>query len=174
MHFRFDEELLHLPVHVRICVYLQLVFGNCGVHQGISQGKAYIDMSTVDVETITDVHEASPISTMFSLLCSSCLDHNLPVENVITFCTKHVPKSYSYFLQKIHCMLKHVAEFELFFLSIETIHANVTVTKSHYITIKSEMPNFKDFSFDNISSDEKFVSVMQICHQICVRVVTPA
>ncbi|KAI0210115.1 hypothetical protein LSAT2_005119 [Lamellibrachia satsuma] len=35
-----------------------LVFGNCGVLQGIGPGKAYIDMSTVDVETITDVHEA--------------------------------------------------------------------------------------------------------------------
>ncbi|ELU08924.1 hypothetical protein CAPTEDRAFT_178346 [Capitella teleta] len=35
-----------------------LVFGNCGVLQGICQGKAYVDMSTVDVDTITDVHEA--------------------------------------------------------------------------------------------------------------------
>jgi len=35
-----------------------LVFGNGGVLQGISQGKAYVDMSTVDVDTITDVHEA--------------------------------------------------------------------------------------------------------------------
>lgn len=35
-----------------------LVFGNCGVLQGISQGKGYVDMSTVDSETITDVNEA--------------------------------------------------------------------------------------------------------------------
>ena len=34
------------------------MFGNGGVLQGISQGKAYVDMSTVDVDTITDVHEA--------------------------------------------------------------------------------------------------------------------
>jgi len=35
-----------------------LVFGNCGVLQGISESKAYVDMSTVDVETMTDVCEA--------------------------------------------------------------------------------------------------------------------
>ena len=35
----------------------QLVFGPSGVLQGISQGKGYVDMSTVDVETIVDVHE---------------------------------------------------------------------------------------------------------------------
>jgi 3-hydroxyisobutyrate dehydrogenase-like beta-hydroxyacid dehydrogenase len=35
-----------------------LVFGNSGVLQGISQNKAYVDMSTVDVETMTDVCEA--------------------------------------------------------------------------------------------------------------------
>ncbi|ESO02559.1 hypothetical protein HELRODRAFT_106726 [Helobdella robusta] len=35
-----------------------LVFANCGVLQGISPGKGYVDMSTVDVETIKDVQEA--------------------------------------------------------------------------------------------------------------------
>lgn len=41
-----------------ICVVpLQLVFGSCGVLQGISKGKGFVDMSTVDVETITDVSE---------------------------------------------------------------------------------------------------------------------
>jgi 3-hydroxyisobutyrate dehydrogenase-like beta-hydroxyacid dehydrogenase len=35
-----------------------LVFGNSGVLQGIGPGKGYIDMSTVDVDTITDVSEA--------------------------------------------------------------------------------------------------------------------
>jgi len=35
----------------------QLVFGNCGVLQGISQGKGFVNMSTVDVETSTDVCE---------------------------------------------------------------------------------------------------------------------
>jgi len=39
-----------------ICV-CQLVFGNSGVLQGISSGKAYVDMSTVDLETISDVCE---------------------------------------------------------------------------------------------------------------------
>jgi len=36
---------------------VQLVFGNSGVLQGITSGKAYVDMSTVDVETMTDVYE---------------------------------------------------------------------------------------------------------------------
>ncbi|XP_013387400.1 glyoxylate/succinic semialdehyde reductase 1 isoform X2 [Lingula anatina] len=35
-----------------------LVFGNCGVLQGISPGKSFVDMSSVDVETITDINEA--------------------------------------------------------------------------------------------------------------------
>jgi len=36
---------------------VQLVFGNSGVLQGIQAGKAYVDMSTVDVETMLDVFE---------------------------------------------------------------------------------------------------------------------
>lgn len=35
-----------------------LVFGSCGVLQGIRKGKGYVDMSTVDVETINDVQES--------------------------------------------------------------------------------------------------------------------
>ena len=38
-------------------MYWQLVFGNCGVLQGISQGKGFVNMSTVDVETAHDVCE---------------------------------------------------------------------------------------------------------------------
>lgn len=38
-------------------LYWQLVFGNCGVLQGISQGKGFVNMSTVDVETAHDVCE---------------------------------------------------------------------------------------------------------------------
>jgi len=38
-------------------VCLQLVFGNCGVLQGVTQGKGFVNMSTVDVETATDVSE---------------------------------------------------------------------------------------------------------------------
>ena len=42
----------------RYCIFLfQLVFGNCGVLQGIGPGKAYVDMSTVDMETVADIHE---------------------------------------------------------------------------------------------------------------------
>ena len=40
-----------------IIYFKQLVFGNCGVLQGISEGKAFVDLSTVDVETSTDVFE---------------------------------------------------------------------------------------------------------------------
>ena len=35
------------------------MFGNCGVLQGISEGKGYVDMSTVDNETAGDVHEVT-------------------------------------------------------------------------------------------------------------------
>ena len=42
------------------CIFvIQLVFGNCGVLQGIGPGKAYVDMSTVDIETVADIHEVS-------------------------------------------------------------------------------------------------------------------
>jgi len=47
-------------VHVDLMVLydcVQLVFGNSGVLQGIQVGKAYVDMSTVDVETMADVFE---------------------------------------------------------------------------------------------------------------------
>ena len=37
----------------------QLVFGNCGVLQGVTQGKGFVNMSTVDVETANDVCEVS-------------------------------------------------------------------------------------------------------------------
>jgi len=40
-----------------MCSCLQLVFGNSGVLQGIGSGKSYVDMSTVDVETMADVYE---------------------------------------------------------------------------------------------------------------------
>ena len=40
-------------------ILLQLVFGNCGVLQGISSKKSYVDMSTVDVETVIDIHDVS-------------------------------------------------------------------------------------------------------------------
>ncbi|XP_064636114.1 uncharacterized protein LOC135493113 isoform X3 [Lineus longissimus] len=35
-----------------------LVFGNSGVNQGIRPGKSFVDMSTVDVDTCTDIYEA--------------------------------------------------------------------------------------------------------------------
>ena len=41
----------------------QLVFGNCGVLQGIGPGKAYVDMSTVDTETVADIHEVSELES---------------------------------------------------------------------------------------------------------------
>ena len=47
---------------------LQLVFGNCGVLQGISQGKAYIDMSTVDIETIQDINEVCDVINLVNVL----------------------------------------------------------------------------------------------------------
>ncbi len=41
---------------------IQLVFGNCGVLQGISSKKSYVDMSTVDVDTVIDIHDVSFIA----------------------------------------------------------------------------------------------------------------
>jgi 3-hydroxyisobutyrate dehydrogenase-like beta-hydroxyacid dehydrogenase len=57
--------MIHLGVEQILLLLLlflyveQLVFGNSGVLQGISSGKAYVDMSTVDLETISDVCEVS-------------------------------------------------------------------------------------------------------------------
>lgn len=45
----------------RLCVFvfvaLQLVLGPSGVLQGIRPGKCYIEMSTVDPETITELSQ---------------------------------------------------------------------------------------------------------------------
>ncbi|CAH1778132.1 unnamed protein product [Owenia fusiformis] len=35
-----------------------IVFGNSGILEGICSGKGYVDMSTIDVETVTDINEA--------------------------------------------------------------------------------------------------------------------
>ena len=50
---------------------VQLVFGNSGVLQGIGAGKAYVDMSTVDVETMADVFEARSVSLFANTLINS-------------------------------------------------------------------------------------------------------
>jgi len=52
----------------------QLVFGNCGVLQGVSQGKGFVNMSTVDVETATDVCEVS--SNHVCLMCKELYSTN--------------------------------------------------------------------------------------------------
>jgi 3-hydroxyisobutyrate dehydrogenase-like beta-hydroxyacid dehydrogenase len=38
------------------------VFGNYGVLQGISKGKCYVEMSTIDEETMQDVAEVGSVS----------------------------------------------------------------------------------------------------------------
>ncbi|KAK2713172.1 cytokine-like nuclear factor N-PAC isoform X2 [Artemia franciscana] len=38
-------------------VVKELVFGNCGVLQGISPGKKYVEMTSIDAETSQDLHE---------------------------------------------------------------------------------------------------------------------
>lgn len=44
--------------NVCICgIFLQLVMGPSGVLQGIRPGKCYIEMSTVDPETITELSQ---------------------------------------------------------------------------------------------------------------------
>jgi len=63
-------------------MYWQLVFGNCGVLQGISQGKGFVNMSTVDVETSTDVCEVNSSCSyswckVFGTSVYTCFPHYL-------------------------------------------------------------------------------------------------
>jgi len=51
------------------------MFGNCGVLQGISQGKGFVNMSTVDVETAIDVCE----------VCSNHVCLGFILQRVFTF-----------------------------------------------------------------------------------------
>ena len=53
----FICQLAQVVVLMVLCSFVQLVFGNSGVLQGIHASKAYVDMSTVDVETMADVFE---------------------------------------------------------------------------------------------------------------------
>ena len=48
---------------VFVSVVLQLVMGPSGVLQGIRPGKCYIEMSTVDPETITELSQVYKIYT---------------------------------------------------------------------------------------------------------------
>ena len=64
------------------CDFVQLVFGNSGVLQGIHAGKAYVDMSTVDVETMADVFEVLCETLLGSCCyCDSVLTTDEPVEH---------------------------------------------------------------------------------------------
>lgn len=53
--FTNDHDNPFMPVVIMLS--FQIVFGNQGVLQGMKAGKGYIDMSTVDPETIADVNE---------------------------------------------------------------------------------------------------------------------
>ena len=64
-----------------VCYILQLTFGNHSVLQSIGPGKSFVDMSTVDVDTVTDLYEVSPpwwLSTLMiipefcAIICSFC------------------------------------------------------------------------------------------------------
>ena len=46
---------------VEICLILQIVFGEHGVLDGMKEGKALVDMSTVDIGTVTGVEGVSEI-----------------------------------------------------------------------------------------------------------------
>lgn len=45
--------------HSRYCHSLQIVIGNSGVLQGMSSGKGFVDMSTIDVDTVKEIAEVS-------------------------------------------------------------------------------------------------------------------
>lgn len=49
----------------------QLVLGPSGVLQGIRPGKCYVDMSTVDADTVT---ELAQVAALFTLASSILLD----------------------------------------------------------------------------------------------------
>lgn len=40
-------------------VVVQLVFGNTGVAQAMGPGKAFVDMSSLDIDTATEVYEVN-------------------------------------------------------------------------------------------------------------------
>ena len=42
-----------------LVLFGQIMFGNMGVLDGISKGKCYVEMSTVDEETVQDVADVS-------------------------------------------------------------------------------------------------------------------
>jgi len=76
------------------CGIWQIVFGNCGVLQGISQGKSFVNMSTIDVETAHDVCEVS-----FRLYGTDikCLFFVLPGEPAIVIvCIVHLCVAHEY------------------------------------------------------------------------------
>ena len=50
-------EFIKINRYIMFCQTLQLVIGNTGVLQGISAGKGYIEMSTVDSDTIKEISE---------------------------------------------------------------------------------------------------------------------
>lgn len=43
--------------HDQRCCSRQIVIGNSGVLQGISSGKGFVDMSTIDVDTVKEIAE---------------------------------------------------------------------------------------------------------------------
>ena len=53
----------------------QVVFGNQGVLQGITRGKCYVEMSTVDEETVQDVADVSLFYLPCLCFCSVFLLH---------------------------------------------------------------------------------------------------
>ena len=59
---------MKLIYYMMIIIVVQVVFGNQGVLQGISKGKCYVEMSTVDEETVQDVADVSHISFLCSLI----------------------------------------------------------------------------------------------------------
>ena len=54
-HFKMPEYFL------TIWCYLQVVFGENGILDAMQAGKAFVDMTTVDIGTITGVSEVSSL-----------------------------------------------------------------------------------------------------------------
>ena len=58
------EKTEHLPMPKQRCISisaynLQIVFGSHGVLKGITNGKCYVEMSTIDEDTIQDIAEVT-------------------------------------------------------------------------------------------------------------------
>lgn len=67
--------ILVLLIEPSLCVLIQLVLGPSGVLQGIRPGKCYVEMSTVDPETITELSQVLQLLVLIDLVYLGLQSH---------------------------------------------------------------------------------------------------